>query len=57
MRDDYERQPRRAPFVHRHPHRDPAPGGGLPSTTTAHVTTMHFGVPVQEHGLQASILQ
>ncbi len=23
----------------------------LPSTTTAHVTTMHFGVPVQEHGL------
>jgi hypothetical protein len=23
----------------------------LPSTTTAHVTTMHFGVPVQDHGL------
>lgn len=23
----------------------------LPSTTTAHVTTMHFGVPVTEHGL------
>jgi type I phosphodiesterase/nucleotide pyrophosphatase len=23
----------------------------LPSTTTAHVTTMHFGVPLPEHGL------
>jgi hypothetical protein len=23
----------------------------LPSTTTAHVTTMHFGVPVEDHGL------
>ncbi len=23
----------------------------LPSTTTAHVTTLHFGVPVHEHGL------